>query len=48
MAEVVISGEVIYSVLWTEAGKQIKLLGKRSRKILLCWYRFGVLLCWVV
>lgn len=34
MAEVVISGEVIYSVLWTEAGKQIKLLGERSRKIL--------------
>lgn len=42
MAEGVISGSVIYSVLGTEAGKQIKLLGERSRKFLLCWYRLEV------
>lgn len=33
---------------WTEAGKRIKLLGEKSRKFLLCWYRFGVLLCCAV
>lgn len=35
MDEVVISGEVICTVVCFEAGKQIKLLGQR---FLLCWY----------
>lgn len=41
MAEAVISGWVIYSVLWTEAGKQIELLWREMQKNSWFWCRFG-------
>lgn len=28
----------MYRVLWAKTGKQIKLLGEKSRKFLLCWF----------
>lgn len=42
MAAVVISGSVIYSLLWTEAGEKIRLLGEKSRQFRLRWYRLEI------